>query len=223
MKILFVLINLFVCTITIAQTNADSLYQQSQVCFDKEQYQQGLSLLRQAAQANHVSAQYLMGKIYLDGRGAEANPILAAEWFSKAAAQEHYFAILELAKMYEKGIGVEKDLERAKQLYDQLRNSEDAQPTGGIQALYKYLRRNIRYPKEARKQKIHGKVFVSFFVEKDGSITNVQVTEGLGAGCDEEAIRLMENSPKWIPAKWKGKTVRNHFKTKLGRKIHSSL
>ncbi|MBK8443335.1 MAG: TonB family protein [Sphingobacteriales bacterium] len=78
---------------------------------------------------------------------------------------------------------------------------------GGDVELLKYLRSNIQYPEEATRLKIEGKVFVSFVVEKDGSIANAKVLRGIGGGCDEEALRLIQNMPKWVPGKQGGKFV----------------
>ena len=55
---------------------------------------------------------------------------------------------------------------------------------------------------------IGGRVFVEFIVEKDGSITNVRTLKGIGAGCDEEAVRVVGMAPKWNPGKQRGKAVR---------------
>lgn len=89
----------------------------------------------------------------------------------------------------------------------------ESQPSfpGGDDALYKYLADNLRYPREAREAGIQGRVFVSFVVEKDGSISNVKVLRGIGGGCDEEAVRVVLGMPKWIPGKQRGIPVRVQF------------
>ncbi|WP_443945711.1 TonB family protein [Pedobacter sp. AW1-32] len=79
---------------------------------------------------------------------------------------------------------------------------------GGLKQFYKYLGGSIRYPKEAQDHNIQGKVFLSFVVEKDGSLTDIKITRGLGGGTDEEAIRVLEESPKWNPGIQNGKAVR---------------
>ncbi|WP_293299445.1 energy transducer TonB [Pedobacter sp. UBA4863] len=68
---------------------------------------------------------------------------------------------------------------------------------GGMEAWAKYIQRNLRYPSMAQEEGIGGKVFVSFVVEKDGTITDVKVTRGIGYGCDEEAMRVIKKSPRW--------------------------
>lgn len=82
---------------------------------------------------------------------------------------------------------------------------------GGEAARIKYLAENIKYPQMARESGIQGRVFVTFVVEKDGSVTDVKVLRGIGGGCDEEAIRVIENMPKWNPGKQRGKPVRVQF------------
>lgn len=82
---------------------------------------------------------------------------------------------------------------------------------GGDEARIKYLQDNIKYPDEAKELGVQGKVFVTFVVEVDGSITDVRVLRGIGAGCDEEAIRVVRGMPKWVPGKQRGVPVRVQF------------
>ena len=79
---------------------------------------------------------------------------------------------------------------------------------GGMDALYHYVSSEIRYPKEARSQGIEGRVMVEFVVEKDGAISNVRAIEGIGAGCDQEAVRVVENASAFTPGSQRGKKVR---------------
>lgn len=81
-------------------------------------------------------------------------------------------------------------------------------PPGGMTAFYKFVQDEMNYPNQARRMGIEGKVFVQFVVDKDGSITNVQAIRGIGAGCDEEAVRVLKNAPKWNPGKQRGRPVR---------------
>jgi len=81
-------------------------------------------------------------------------------------------------------------------------------PKGGMAAFYEYVGKNLKYPAQARRMGIEGKVFVQFIVDKDGSITEVQAIKGIGAGCDEEAIRVLKNAPKWNPGKQRGRPVK---------------
>ncbi|PLX03045.1 MAG: energy transducer TonB [Marinilabiliales bacterium] len=79
---------------------------------------------------------------------------------------------------------------------------------GGTGELYKYLGNSIKYPPLAKESGIQGRVFVNFVVEPNGSISNVKVLRGIGGGCDEEAVRVVENMPSWKPGKQRGKAVR---------------
>ncbi|MCO5947713.1 energy transducer TonB [Mucilaginibacter flavidus] len=79
---------------------------------------------------------------------------------------------------------------------------------GGLNAFYNFLGKNVQYPVEAVMHHTQGKVIVSFVVEKNGRLSNVTVTKGIGSGCDEEAARVLKHSPKWKPGTQGGKPVR---------------
>lgn len=74
----------------------------------------------------------------------------------------------------------------------------------GIMAFYKFVGTNFKAPTTALK----GKVYVTFIIEKDGSISNVKVLRDIGYGTGAEAIRVISISPKWIPGEKNGKKVR---------------
>lgn len=78
---------------------------------------------------------------------------------------------------------------------------------GGIQEIYKFLARNIKYPTEAMRDDVEGKVIVTFTVSDKGRIRNPQVIQSLGGGTDEEALRVVLNMPSWKPAKQNGRPV----------------
>ncbi len=80
---------------------------------------------------------------------------------------------------------------------------------GGMDSLYAWIARNLSYPEQALD--ITGKVFVTFVVEKDGSITNPKILRDIGGGCGAEAIRVVKNMPRWNPGKQRGKPVRVQF------------
>lgn len=87
---------------------------------------------------------------------------------------------------------------------------QDALPTfkGGLHAFGSFLSSNLRYPNEARDANVQGRVFIQFVVEKDGSLVDTKVIRGIGSGCDEEALRVINKSPKWNPGTQRGKPVR---------------
>jgi len=82
---------------------------------------------------------------------------------------------------------------------------------GGDMARMKFLQDNIKYPQMARESGIQGTVYVTFVVERNGSVTDVKILRGIGGGCDEEAMRVVKNMPKWEPGKQRGKPVRVQF------------
>lgn len=79
---------------------------------------------------------------------------------------------------------------------------------GGMEKFINYLSKNIHYPAVARENNTQGKVIVSFVCERDGSLTDVKVARGIGDGCDEEAVRVIKNSPRWKPGIQNGRPVR---------------
>lgn len=78
---------------------------------------------------------------------------------------------------------------------------------GGMDALLKFLQKNLRYPTPAVNANVGGKVFMQFVVGQDGSITKVDVLKGIGFGCDEEAQRVVKLMPRWSPGKQSGRPV----------------
>ena len=87
----------------------------------------------------------------------------------------------------------------------------DPEFPGGMEALYKYLLTSIKYPTIAKENNITGRVYVTFVVEKDGSIANPRILRDIGGGCGQEAIRVVNAMPKWKPGKQRGKAVRVQF------------
>lgn len=79
---------------------------------------------------------------------------------------------------------------------------------GGREELFKYLAYNVKYPIDAAENKIEGRVLVTFVVEHDGSISNVNVANSVYPSLDKESIRVVSGMPKWIPGKANGKTIR---------------
>lgn len=88
---------------------------------------------------------------------------------------------------------------------------ESASPQGGMQAFYEYVNKKVKYPAQARRMGIEGKVFVEFVINRDGSIQDVKAIKGIGAGCDEEAVRVIQSAPAWKPGKQRGKPVRQRM------------
>jgi TonB family protein len=94
---------------------------------------------------------------------------------------------------------------------------------GGQSELYKWLARNIKYPLDAKKNKIEGRVYVRFVIEADGEIGEVKVMKGIGFGCDEEAARVLKAMPKWKPATQNGYPVAIYYNMPIVFKWHKNV
>ena len=88
---------------------------------------------------------------------------------------------------------------------------ENASFRGGETALMDWLSSNLQYPPKCQEQGVQGQVIVSYVVEKDGSLTDLQVVWSKVPELTEEALRVMKLMPKWVPAKHNGKPVRSRF------------
>ena len=82
---------------------------------------------------------------------------------------------------------------------------------GGQIAMMKYIMENMKYPKQAMKEGIQGRVAVRFIVEKDGSISDVKPILSVHPLLNKEAVRVVKSMPKWTPGKQNGKPVRVRF------------
>ncbi len=79
---------------------------------------------------------------------------------------------------------------------------------GGIAAFYKFTQQSIQYPPDAAKNRIQGRVYLSFIVERDGSLSEIKIARGVSEDLNAEALRLINTSPKWNPGIQNGRTVR---------------
>ena len=90
---------------------------------------------------------------------------------------------------------------------------------GGSAALFEYLNGNIKYPADAKKKKIEGRVLVTFVVNTDGSITDIEVVRKAFPSLDAEAVRVISGMPKWIPGEQKGQKVRVKYTVPLNFRL----
>lgn len=81
-------------------------------------------------------------------------------------------------------------------------------PEGGMAAFYSFLSKKTKYPKQARRMQVQGKVYVQFVVNEEGDMTDLKVIKGIGAGCNEEALRVMKLAPNWSPGRQRGRPVK---------------
>jgi len=88
---------------------------------------------------------------------------------------------------------------------------DEPQFPGGEAARKEFLAKNINFPRAAKEVGIDGTVYLTFVIERDGSVTDVRILRGIGGGCDEEAVRVVKSMPNWIPGKQRGKPVRVQF------------
>ncbi len=84
-------------------------------------------------------------------------------------------------------------------------------PKKGMQDFYNFIGKNFNCTRESIKNKIQGKIFVKFIINKDGQIVEPTILRGLGYGLDEEAIRVITNYENWIPGEQRGRKVRCTF------------
>jgi TonB family protein len=134
----------------------------------------------------------------------------------KNADDKHWYAILEYSD------AVSGILEQAKSedlVYPLV--EEQAQFPGGLEGLIKFLSENIRYPDEARMKGLEGTVFMTFIVEKDGSISSVEPVKPLTPELDAEATRVVESFPNWTPGKKDGNVVRASFVVPIKFKLNN--
>jgi protein TonB len=82
---------------------------------------------------------------------------------------------------------------------------------GGMSKFFQYIAKNLKYPEQALKNGFQGKIFVSFVVEKDGSLTDIKAKKSVSPELDAEAEKLIRNCPKWKPGILNGKPVRVQY------------
>lgn len=135
---------------------------------------------------------YNFKQIYAEGNIVDG--LEEGEWHGMLDDSANYMC------NYEKGVskgGVTYD--KSGKRYTFTTGIIEPQFKGGTEEFYKFLAKNIKYPIAAKENNIHGKIILGFVIEKDGTLTNVKVLQGIGGGCDEEAVRVIKISPPWLP------------------------
>jgi len=92
---------------------------------------------------------------------------------------------------------------------------------GGNTALMNFLCQNVHYPVDAQIKRIQGSVLVSFIVEEDGSLSNIEISKSVAPILDAEAIRVIKAMPKWNPAKQKGKPIRMKYDVPINFRLQN--
>jgi TonB family protein len=114
--------------------------------------------------------------------------------------------------------GVENDQERVFDIVEQMPEF----PDGGMSAMMKFLSRNVKYPVNAQKNKVQGRVTLTFIVEKDGSITHETITQSVNPELDNEALRVVRLMPKWKPGMQRGKAVRVKYTVPIAFRLNNA-
>ncbi len=110
------------------------------------------------------------------------------------------------------------EIDESGEIYEMLK--ESAMPQEGYRKFYKRIQENLQYPEQAKRMGVSGKVYVLFIVDTDGSISEVKAIRGIGAGCDKEAVRLIEEAGNWTPAIRKGKIVKQRIVLPINFKLN---
>jgi len=101
-------------------------------------------------------------------------------------------------------------------VYDFVSTTKQPSFPGGMDKFYKYIAASVKYPEEALKNNVQGRVYLSYVVETSGKLTEIKVERGIGSGLDEEAVRILENSPKWDPGYDGNTPVRVKYNIPIG-------
>lgn len=115
------------------------------------------------------------------------------------------FCILTMT-MFSVTIAFAQKTDKSKPVFEQVDQTPEF--PGGMPAMFDFIGKNIKYPKDARDKKIQGKVLIKLIIEEDGSISETAIMQGLGHGCDEEVTRVVKAMPKWVPGKKDNELVR---------------
>jgi len=100
---------------------------------------------------------------------------------------------------------------------------EPSNPVKGMEHLYTFIGKEMKYPKQASEAGVEGRVYIEFIINKSGSIENAKVIKGIGAGCDKEALRAFQLYPgKWTLPKHNGKLVNQQIVLPVSFKLGKS-
>jgi periplasmic protein TonB len=96
---------------------------------------------------------------------------------------------------------------------------EQASFKGGRSAWIKFVNENLRYPEQAKRMGIEGRVYLSFIVDKQGQIHDIKIARGIGAGCDQAALEMLKTSPEWMAGKQRGRDVNSRMQVAVTFKL----
>lgn len=118
------------------------------------------------------------------------------------------FCILTIT-LFSVTISFAQKTDKSKDVFEQV----DVVPEypGGMPAMFDFIGKNLKYPKEAVKNSVQGKVLIKLIIEEDGSISETSIVKSLGYGCDDEVTRVVKAMPKWSAGKKDNQLVRTSF------------
>lgn len=147
----------------------------------------------------------ILGEFYLEGTGVEKDYNTGVALLKKAAEKGDKEA-KDILKKLNVSAKSEEPTSKEEMVFDLV---EQMPVFNGD--INKWLASNLKYPPTAAESMIQGRVMCKFIVEKDGSISNVEVVRSVDPALDKEACRVINSMPKWVPGKQNGKTVRCYF------------
>jgi TonB family protein len=139
-------------------------------------------------------------------RGAVVKELRNGEWTGNSERDHSTFI-----EFYEKGYLKNGVQSFNGENYEYTNVESPPMTLGGKEILAKHFGRTMRYPAVARRNGTEGKVFIQFRIEKDGSLTDINILKGIGSGCDEEALKVIKTSPKWNPGFQRGRPVIHRY------------
>jgi len=152
----------------------------------------------------------------------EPSPVLVYSFIGMESAE------VTVAESTEVDVALEQDASQLSEVvvtgYGVSTRSEEgvvdlAHPAIGYRAYKQYLQQSMKYPVAAIENKIEGRVVVEFTVDSNGALSLFKVIKGIGAGCDDELIRLIQEGPSWIPTKRDGNPVQDKARVQLRFKL----
>ncbi|WP_316737769.1 TonB family protein [Pedobacter aquatilis] len=143
---------------------------------------------------------------------------------TEATTSQEIEGYKEIAPLQITGYVNEKTLsiEKKEKIYDFVSIEKQPEYPGGMKNFYDYLSKNLKYPEEAQERNIQGKVHISFTVEKNGKLTDLKVLKGLDESTNQEALRVFDESPNWMPGIQNGKPVRVKYNMSVNFTLDNS-
>lgn len=198
MKRTFIIISILFCALYLSAQNYSTCYTSNMKmgdnAFELEMYEDAINYYMKALKCENGNAKKAQEKIRTCENILEEMAIIEAE--ADLPFEEEIEELVEPDEMEEPAVRF---------------TDEMPQYVGGMEAMYDYLRQELKYPEKARNNGIQGTVLLEFIIEKDGSVTNIKPLVSLNPECDAEAIRVVKNMPKWKPGKQMGKPVRCYY------------